>query len=61
MNDSWNVSTLSEERLRVFRHGRDMFLDHLENEQVVSVNERVVVQAAFEVRMAFAGQRRADP
>ena len=37
-----------------------MRLDDLKDEEVVAVDQGVVVQAAFEIRVAFGDQRRAD-
>ena len=48
------------QRLRVLRHGRDMRLHHLKDEEVVLVDEHVVIQPAFEARMALPDQRRSN-
>ena len=49
------------QRLGVLRRGRDMRLHHLEDEEVVFVDERVVIEPAFEARVAFPDQRRSRP
>ena len=44
----------------MLRHGRDMRLHHLEDEEVVLVDEPVIMQPTFEARMALPDQGRSD-
>src|SRR4051794_35925111 len=48
------------QRLRVLRHGRDMRLHHLKDEEVVLADEHVVIQPTFEACMTLPDQRRSD-
>src|SRR3546814_15299996 len=46
--------------LGVFRRRGDVRLHHLEDEEIILLDQRIVAKAAFEVGMAFADQRFID-
>lgn len=47
-------------RLRVFWSSGDMRFDHLEDEEVVPLHERIFEEATFEASMALGNKRRLD-
>jgi len=47
-------------RHRVFWSSGGMGFDHLEDEEIVLIHERIVEQATFEARMALGNKRRLD-
>ena len=56
--DHEDAVTVIMQRLRMFRRGRDMCLQDLEDEKVVLRDQAAVRQPAFEVGVAFGDQRR---